>query len=183
MMAGSKRVTATPWRYAEIAAELGIELRREEPLSQHTTMKVGGPAEWFFLPETPHEAARLHAELTRGPLPLRIIGAGSNVVVVDEGVRAAVISTRALSPEPEIVEGTRVRVAAGQPVPGLVRWAAARGLAGLEFAEGIPAQVGGGIRMNAGANQSWFSEISRTVLLADREGGIEAYEPCDADFG
>lgn len=183
MMAGTKRAASTPWRYAEIAADLGVELRREEPLSAHTTMKVGGPAEWFYLPETPPQAAALHAELTRGPLPLRIIGAGSNLVVVDEGVRAAVISTRALSSEPELIEGTRVRVGAGQPVPGLVRWAASRGLAGLEFAEGIPAQVGGGIRMNAGANQSWFSEIARSVLLAGADGSIEVYEPCDADFG
>ena len=63
MMTGARNRAITPWRYDEIAADLGVDLRREEPLAAHTTMKVGGPAECFFLPETPQQAARLHARL------------------------------------------------------------------------------------------------------------------------
>jgi UDP-N-acetylmuramate dehydrogenase len=182
-MIAARHQRTPPWRYEELAADLGVELRRDEPLAGFTTMRVGGPAPFVFLPRTPETAARLHAELLGGPLPVRILGAGSNLIVVDEGVRAAVIVTRAMQAEPELVDATLVRVRAGQPVPGLVRWTAERGLAGLEFAEGIPAQVGGALRMNAGANQRWFSDVAERVEVAGRDGGIETREPARGDFG
>ncbi len=171
------------WRYREIAADLGVAVREDEPLARHTTLGVGGPAAWFFEPETLDQAARLWAALVDGPLPVRLLGGGSNLVVADAGVRAAVIATERLAPAPERLEGHHVRVGAGQPVPGLVRWCVAEGLAGVEFAEGIPARVGGAIRMNAGANRGWFGGIARVVLVASPEGRIEEHLVTEGDFG
>lgn len=171
------------WRYIEIARDLGVEVRRDEPLAAHTTMRVGGPASWLYLPDTVESAARVWSAVLGGPLPVRALGAGSNLVVADEGVHAVVVGTSALAPEPELAEPTLVRCGAGQPVPGLVRFCARLGLAGLEFAEGIPAQLGGAIRMNAGANQAWFSHVAECVLIAGADGTVLRHAPSAADFG
>ncbi|MBP7146012.1 MAG: UDP-N-acetylmuramate dehydrogenase [Acidobacteria bacterium] len=169
--------------YAALAAELGVEARPAEPLSRHTTMRVGGPADWLFLPRELTHAARLWAELRRGPLPVRVLGAGSNVVVCDEGVRAAVIATEGLAQGARLAGAGVIEAPAGTPIPGLVRWAAERGLAGLEFAEGIPAQLGGAIRMNAGANRSWFGAVVESAWVAGEDGSVVERAVESGDFG
>lgn len=169
--------------YERIAADLGVRALPEAPLAPYTTMKVGGPASWLFVPEDPESAARLVRELRSGPLPLRFLGGGSNVVVADEGVRAAVVLTTEMRRDPIRVDETRIEVAAGAGVPGLVRWSAVHGLAGLEFAEGIPARLGGAITMNAGANRSSFSEVVEEVLLAGPDGRVLSRRPGPDDFG
>jgi UDP-N-acetylmuramate dehydrogenase len=169
--------------YAALAADLRIPCRSEVRLADYTTMKVGGPAAWWFEPETARAAAQLYSELFAGPLPVRVLGAGSNLVVSDEGVRAAVIHTGRMHAEPTRVSETEVLVLAGVPVPGLARWAARAGLSGLEFAEGIPAQLGGAIRMNAGANGAWFGEIARSVMVAGPAGLVHQHSVHPDDFG
>jgi UDP-N-acetylmuramate dehydrogenase len=171
------------WRYAELARDLGVEARENEPLASFTTMRVGGPATWLFCPETPEAAARLVAALREGPLPIRILGAGSNLVVVDEGVTAAVVTTRFLPRGATRIDERRVRASSGAPLPGLCRWAAEERLSGLEFGEGIPAQLGGAIRMNAGANGGWLSDVTRSVLVAGDDGGLLEFKPGTEDWG
>jgi UDP-N-acetylmuramate dehydrogenase len=170
------------WRYAELAGDLGVEALRDEPLAGHTTMGVGGPVPWLFLPESATQAAALFAELRGGPLPVKALGNGSNLLVSDDGVAAAVVGTRRLVHEPRPLGAARLEVLAGAAVPGLVRWSAREGLAGLEFAEGIPAQLGGALRMNAGANDSWFGDHVIEVLLAGPDGQVERYRPETGDF-
>lgn len=169
--------------YADLAAALGCEVRAEEPLSRLTTMRVGGPAAFVFFPTEPEQAGKLWAGLQGGPLPVRILGWGSNVIAADEGVRAAVICTLKLRRDPEWKEMNRVDVLAGTPVPGLARWAARHGLAGLEFAEGIPAHVGGAIRMNAGAHQSCFGAVTVSFEAPGRGGALVTHAVSPADFG
>lgn len=176
-------MTATAGYYADLAAALGCEVCAEEPLSRWTTMRVGGPAAFLFFPRQEDQAARLWAGLAEGPLPVRILGWGSNVIVADEGVRAAVISTLKLRRDPQRGAGDTVEALAGTPVPGLARWAARRGLAGLEFAEGIPAHLGGAVRMNAGANQSCFGAITASLLVAGRTGAVDEHPVAPEDFG
>ena len=182
-MSAALRDRRARWHYRELAADLGVEVRENEPLARHTTLGVGGPARWFFAPATLEQAARLWAELSSGPLPVRLLGAGSNLVVADEGVCAAVIATDRLAPPPERLERAEIRVGAGQPIPGLVRWCAAEGLAGVEFAEGIPARAGGALRMNAGANRGSFGAIARVVLVATPDGSIAEHVVSPDDFG
>ena len=166
----------------QMAADLGVRLEAEYPLARLTTLRVGGPAEWVFFPATPEQAAALHGVLREQGSDPRVIGGGSNIVAPDAGVRGAVICTAAMNLPPEAVGGERFRCAAGQAIPGLARWACRHGRRGVEFAEGIPAQLGGALRMNAGANESCFAEITETVLLAASDGRIEERRVAAGDF-
>lgn len=168
--------------YEALAADLGVPARAEAPLAEYTTLKVGGPAAWLFEPGTSSVAAGLFAALCEGPLPVRVLGGGSNLIVADEGVRAVVVHTGRMHAEPQRLDETSVLVPAGLPVPGLARWAQREGLAGLEFAEGIPAQVGGAVRMNAGANGGWFGEVCSSVAVVGPSGVVEHRAVSAADF-
>lgn len=170
-------------RYEELASELGVRAIAGLSLARHTTLRVGGPAEWAFFPRTMEQAARLHAELRRGELPVRIIGAGSNLLISDQGLHAAVILTGEMIAEPVVSDDRKVFALSGMKIPGLARWAAQQGLSGLEFAEGIPAQLGGAIRMNAGAHQSSFAEVLETVHVAGDEGEVRHHRCGKDDFG
>jgi len=166
----------------QLAADLGIRVEAEYPLARLTTLNVGGPAEWVFFPTTAEQAATLYGTLHGSGTALRFIGGGSNIIVPDAGVRCTVICTAAMSHAPQGIGGDLFRCSAGQAIPGLARWAARAGRSGVEFAEGIPAQLGGALRMNAGANESCFAEITEVVLLADGEGGIEEHPVAAGDF-
>lgn len=174
-------MNAAPY-YREVAGDLGVTVRENEPLAPYTWLKVGGPADFVFFPEDAAQAARLFGALAAGPLPVRILGAGSNLVVADEGVRAAVITTSGLHDEPRYLGEGRIAASAGMPVPGLARWAARLDLAGLEFAEGIPALLGGALRMNAGAHGSQFSAVAERVLVAGADGELREHAVAEGDF-
>lgn len=166
----------------EMAAGIGVECRMGEPLARHTTMNVGGPAPFFL---TPHDGASLAGivrELAAGRIAFRVLGAGSNLIVADEGVKTPVISTGKLAGA-IAREGSRVRAGAGTMLPRLVREMANFGLSGLEFAEGIPGSVGGGLRMNAGAGGRWLGDLVREVALVTPAGALERRAPRHGDFG
>jgi UDP-N-acetylmuramate dehydrogenase len=181
MMASSRAVDRFDYRAAGERA--GVRCEAEAPLSRYTTLGVGGPAAWIYFPRTAEAAAGVYDELLAGPLPVRVLGGGSNVIVDDEGVRAAVVSTRELRDEPYRLDDRRVRALAGQPLPGLARWCCGEGLSGLEFAEGIPGQVGGAVRMNAGAHGGWMGDVVRQVLVAAPGGEVAVREVEAESFG
>lgn len=120
-------------------------------MSRHTYMRLGGPAAYFGTPETLEDLDRMVAWARDSGIPVRVAGGGSNVLVADAGVRALVLSLRrccgAVVFDDEVCE---VEAGAGVMLPGLARQAAERGLAGLEFAIGIPGSVGGALQTNAG---------------------------------
>lgn len=169
-------------RYRELAADLGVPVLEREPLANHTWLHVGGPATFVFLPDSAERAAQLDTELHSLPLPVKYLGAGSNLLVADGGLRAAVVATSSLRSEPQPRGGLKFEVLAGTPIPSLARWAADRGAAGLEFAEGIPAQLGGALRMNAGAHGSDFGAVVEEVLLSGRGGEILRHSVVPGDF-
>jgi len=126
-------------------------IRSNVPLRGFTSFKVGGPADRFAAPRTPEE---LLAVLDWGysrTLPLTILGAGSNLLIGDRGIRGLVICLRHLRGAQIDPQSGRVVAAAGEPVARLAWQAAATGLSGLEWAVGIPGTVGGLVAMNAGA--------------------------------
>ncbi len=129
--------------------ELGLV--RDEPMSRHTYLRLGGPAAYFGTPETLQDLDRMVQWARDVRLPVRVAGGGSNVLVADEGVRALVISLRRCCRSVVFVSGEfEVEAGAGVMLPSLARQAAERGMGGLEFALGIPGSVGGALQTNAG---------------------------------
>ena len=163
-----------PMRKQENETELVQELRLvpdvrvkiNEPLAPYTSMKIGGPADYFL--EVGSRAALIETLrlLNRHGIPSCLLGKGSNVLVSDLGVRGGVLR---LTGEfgriewREAGEKVLVHVGAAYPVTQLVRQAARKGYSGLEFAEGIPGSVGGALVMNAGAYGSEMEKIVNRV--------------------
>ena len=153
-----------------------IPVRLSEPLAPYTTMKVGGPADFFVEPRTPGELAATFRAARECDVPVRILGSGANLLVRDEGVRGAVIRLTHFTRR----EGLHVQ--AGYNFSKLVKETAAEGLGGLECLAGIPAHVGGAVRMNAGGrhgetgNAVKYVDVMRTdgelVRLPHREVGF-----------
>lgn len=150
------------------AACPGLELRRNEPMSAHTTFRVGGPAALFLLPKTEAEAERALAVCLAGGEAPFFLGNGSNLLAADGGYEGAVLATGGMDRAER--RGNTVTAACGVPLPRLAAWAAGEGLAGLEFASGIPGTVGGAVIMNAGAYGGELAHAVRTVEYLDEAG-------------
>jgi UDP-N-acetylenolpyruvoylglucosamine reductase len=148
-------------------------LSREEPLAEKTTLRVGGAARLYAEPSTEDDLRVLLAEARRGGIPVLLLGRGSNLIVPDEGVDALVV---ALSRESwsgfETLEDGRIRAGAGLRLKNLCGLAAAAGLSGFEFLEGIPGCVGGALRMNAGAMGGWIFDVVDEVRLMSADGVV-----------
>ena len=149
-----------------------IELRFNEPMSQHTSFRIGGPAEVMAFPKNKEELAKIlkaSALLDRKPA---ILGAGTNVLAPDAGLPGLVICLKDCLDGMEQVDETRIRVMAGVTMSRAAVFAANLGLAGLEFAHGIPGSVGGGVYMNAGAYGGEICQVCQEVEIMDREGNV-----------
>jgi UDP-N-acetylmuramate dehydrogenase len=146
------------------------DVRINEPLSRHTTWKVGGPADLLVYPRSKEELQRAMAVIYQSGIPWRVIGRGSNLLVRDGGIRGAVIKT-GKGIDDLRVEGTRVIVGGGYSMIRLASMVAKYALTGLEFGGGIPGTVGGAVFMNAGAHGSEVSRVleSAEVLLETGE--------------
>ena len=131
-----------------------------EPLANHTTMKIGGPADLFIEPSSIESLEKVMKIIKTHHLPWRVIGRGSNLLVSDKGIEGAVIKLGKGLDDLEIHE-TEVKVGAGFSLVTLSVQISKQGLAGLEFASGIPGSVGGAVYMNAGAHGSDMSEVLR----------------------
>jgi len=144
----------------------GLKLKVDEPLARYTTMKIGGPADYFLDVESSAALIETLRLLDAHKIPFCLLGKGSNVLVSDLGVRGAVLRLggefKRLSWREE-GERALVDVGAAYAVTQLVREAARRGYGGLEFAEGIPGSVGGALVMNAGAYGSEMEKIVEAV--------------------
>src|SRR5262249_33911373 len=179
---GGMRADVSERTLQQAAAELGVECRVNEPLGPHTTMGVGGPAPFLLLPRDAASLAAIVRELASSGTRYRVLGAGSNVIVADEGLTTPVISCAHLA-STILRERDHVRAGAGILVPRLVREMAGMGLSGLEFAEGIPGSVGGCVRMNAGAGGRWIGDLVREVDVVAPRGDVQRRIPGPGDFG
>ena len=141
----------------------------DEPMSLHTSLRIGGPAEIFAVPQTFDELRSVLQLAGEYNIPLFVLGHGTNLLVRDGGIRGIVLSLHDLSSGCSFF-GNRVRAGAGVSLSRLVRKAAERNLKGLEFAAGIPGSSGGALYMNAGAYGSSISELVREVVTVDYLG-------------
>jgi len=170
----------------ELSNSFGARVRFDEPLSRHTSFRIGGPADAWIEVETAAEIQRLQQTARSAALPLAVLGIGTNVLVSDRGVRGIVIKLgRGLGELHWHTHGdqTRVRAGAAAPFKKLVVEAAARSLTGLEFAEGIPGSIGGGLRMNAGAFGGEMSDVVEAVGVVHPERGEIELSRHELSFG
>lgn len=161
-------------------------IRKNEPMKLHTTMKAGGAARLFLTPGTEEELTELIRLLQEEKIPYYILGNGSNVICRDEGFAGAIVCMKDNYTGIDISEKTdrtQVRVKAGTLNKDLSDRLIAEGLAGFEFASGIPGSVGGGTVMNAGAYDGEFRQVIRKVRLMDRKGDIVEKSCEEMDFG
>ncbi len=141
---------------------------RKEPMKNHTTFKIGGPAEYYVCPKEEEMAAVLSAA-KQCALEVTIIGNGSNLLVGDRGIRGLVMEIGAGMNQVE-TENTIVRAKAGTLLSAAAAKAAKAGLTGMEFAAGIPGSVGGAVTMNAGAYDGEIKDILASVRVLTKEG-------------
>ena len=145
----------------------GASLRRGELLRDFTTWKVGGPAEWLAEPSNVEDLQQITRWVRGQAMPLHCIGAGSNLLIADEGLGGLTLCLRRLQGSRLDAHDGWVDAAAGEPIPTLARKAARAGLRGLEWAVGIPGTVGGAAVMNAGAQGGCIAEWLQRLWVLD----------------
>ncbi len=147
----------------EILTEEQILLK--EPMSRHTTFRVGGPADYYLMPAKEQIGGVLQICREEG-VPVQVIGNGSNLLVGDRGIRGAVVEIGSRFSEVS-VEGTMLYAQGGVSLARAAQEAARAGLGGLEFASGIPGSVGGAVVMNAGAYGGEMKDVLAWALVLD----------------
>ncbi len=166
------------------------EIKKNEPLSKHTSFGIGGPADQLAFPVDREDLVALLAAVKKQKLPYFILGGGTNLLVRDGGFRGIVISLKRMGTikierEYRSVGGSYCVIAAeaGVPLPKLHFFATEQGLTGLEFATGIPGTVGGAIYMNAGTSAGEIGDITESVTLLTPEGELITRTKDEMKFG
>lgn len=157
----------------ELRSIPGLKVKVSEPLARYTSMKIGGPADFFVEVENQAALSQLLSFLSQHGMPACLLGNGSNVLISDFGVEGVVVHLVGDFKRAEWHDqgnDSWVEVGAAHAVTQLVREAARRGYGGLEFAEGIPGTVGGALVMNAGAYGSEFEKVVDLVQGMNGEG-------------
>ena len=149
-----------------------LELREQEPMSRHTTFRIGGPVRLMALPKTEKEAQAVLKTAWELECPPFFLGNGSNLLVADAGYEGFVLKlARGMD---QVREVNRRLVAGSAMLLSQLAWAAlGRGLAGLEFAHGIPGSLGGAVTMNAGAYGGEMAQVVTAVTCLTRKGELE----------
>lgn len=159
----------------------GGDVRLSEPLAKHTTLRVGGPAQFWVEPRTEEAFAKLIRFCRRENLPLFVIGRGSNLLVRDGGIRGVVVHPSGGEFDRVEVAGLEVTAGVGAKLKEIAYAGKAAGIGGFEWMEGIPGAVGGGLRMNAGAmGAQTFDQVVRVRYL-DREGVAHEKTPAELE--
>ena len=165
------------------AATSIAQVLEHEPMARHTTMRVGGPAEILFSPAGEGELLFAVREAKRAGAPFRIIGNGSNLLVLDGGLPGLTIRLGEAFSKIS-VDGNQIRAQAGALLSRVAAAARDASLTGLEFASGIPGSAGGGMAMNAGAYGGQLSDVFEGCRALDPETGIiSALGPAEMALG
>ena len=158
------------------------ELKYNEPMSMHTSFRIGGDVEVMAFPKSREELAQLLQKAASLGITPRILGAGTNVLAPDAGISGLVICLKDCLDGIELTEGNRIRVMAGVTMTRAAVFAANHGLSGLEFAHGIPGTVGGGVYMNAGAYGGEICQVCESVEVMDLQGNVRTLSCEDMHF-
>lgn len=167
----------------EFCGGLGCACMADEPMSEHTSFKIGGPADLFVRSSDSSMAALVIRKARDLRLPVTIIGKGSDLLVSDNGIRGVVLSLDEQAAQPERTGETSIRCPAGASLSKLCGFALRHSLAGLEFAWGIPGSVGGAVFMNAGAYGGEMKDVVASVEYLDPDGNPGVMDAGRLGFG
>ncbi len=156
-------------------------LKTKEPMSSHTSLKIGGPADYFIIPGGSEELKELLCFCRNEFIPLFVFSGGTNILVSDKGIRGLAVKLNKAFKNIDI-NGSRVTVGAGMPLPMLAARTVQEGLSGLEFAAGIPGAVGGAVVINAGAYGNCMAELISKVKVLTWQGEIKVIFSNELDF-
>lgn len=156
-------------------------IKTNEPMSRHTTFRIGGPARYYVRPKTREQLARIAMLCRRENVSWYVVGHGSNLLAGDEGYDGVILSTEGLTRCQ--AKGEEMRAEAGLLLSRAAKEAARMSLGGFEFAAGIPGTVGGAVVMNAGAYGSELKDVLTWVRVLDTEGKILTLEAGELELG
>ena len=156
-------------------------IKTQEPMKNHTSLHIGGPADYLAVPREINQLKALLRFSQREFVPFFILGGGTNLLVSDRGIRGVVVKLDKNFKEIRF-DGTRVTVGAGTSLPLLALKAAQQGLSGLEFAGGIPGTLGGAVGINAGAYGNCMADVVRSLKVITWEGEIIEFQAQQLDF-
>jgi len=161
--------------------EIRGEVRFKEPLSFHTSLRIGGPADIFVVPQDVEDIRHALMFADREQLPVAVVGGGNNLVVRDRGIRGVVLKLEGCLGRAEFY-GEEALAGAGVGLSALIREAAALNLGGIECLVGIPATIGGALAMNAGTADGWIGDFVSAVYFLHPDGSLGEFKPSGA-FG
>ena len=153
----------------------------DEPMSKHTTFQIGGPADCFVMPSTVEEAIAVIKIVKEYDVPLTMLGNGSNLLVMDKGIRGIVVNLNERFAK-ITRDGNFIKAQCGALMVDVSKFAGEASLTGLEFAVGIPGSIGGCIFMNAGAYDGEIKNVVHRVSAIDKEGNLVYYTNEEAQF-
>lgn len=154
----------------------------DEPMSKHTTFRIGGPADYFVCPKNIDEVQNVVRLCREMEMPFYLLGNGSNLLVGDKGYRGVIIRLYKQMDKIE-VSGTQIKAQAGALLVRVSNEACKNGLTGLEFAGGIPGTLGGAVVMNAGAYGGEMKDVLQEVTVLTREGELLTLNKEELELG
>ena len=160
-----------------------IKLEKNISLSNFTTWRIGGPAEWIAQPTSIEEIKYLINWINKKKIPCNIIGAGSNLLINDKGIKGLSLCMRNFKGIEINKSQGIIEVLSGEMLPTLARKAAANGLHGLEWAVGIPGTIGGAVVMNAGAQEHCIADYLQSITTLSLTGEYKIIKNKDLNFG
>jgi UDP-N-acetylmuramate dehydrogenase len=161
--------------------EIRGEVRFKEPLSFHTSLRIGGTADIFVVPQDVDDIRHALMFAEREQLPVSVIGGGNNLLVKDRGVRGVVLRLEGCLGRAEF-HGEEAIAGAGVSLSALIREAAALNLGGIECLVGIPATIGGALAMNAGTADGWIGDFVSAVYFLHPDGSLGEFKPAPGTF-
>ncbi len=181
-MAGIMATKSTQRQTQIVRLGNDLEIQPNAPLAKLTTFRVGGNAQWLALPKHPDQLKDAVDWGNQQGLPITLLGAGSNLLISEQGLPGLIICTRALRHSEFDAATGRVVAAAGEPWSSLAWKAARNGLQGFEWTIGIPGTVGGAVVMNAGAHGRETADILVETEVLDLDGTLQVLQPKDLNY-
>jgi len=160
-----------------------LKIKRNQPLKDKTTIKIGGPAQFFSAPKNSKELRELLIQADKNSIPVLVIGAGSNLLISDKGVKGLILKLSSAHFKKITLKGNTIEAGSGVMLASLIKFTLSKSLVGLEFLSGIPGTLGGALIMNAGCWGKNIGGLVKKIEVIDLKGNIKILNREEANFG